>query len=113
MLMSPTRSAAGSRPLADRTGTPVLPWTSRLLPRVFREQVIVPAYADLLLEEGRIRGFRRLFSRGAFVVECLRLGLPAWLWWQGRPTRLFGGIAAGVVVFALLIWIVATNVSYG
>lgn len=99
--------------MADRPEPPALPWTSRLLPRVFRERVIAPAYADLLLETGRRKGLRRLVSRGTFVLECLRLGLPAWLWWQGRPTRLFGGIAAGLVIFAVLIWIVATNVSYG
>lgn len=100
--------------MASRAPTS-LPAVARLLPRVFRERVLEPAYADLLLEE-RVRrpgGGRHLASRCAFVAECLRLGLPAWLWWGGKPTRLSAGVAAGFVVFALLIWVVATNVRYG
>jgi hypothetical protein len=91
-----------------------LPWLARCLPRPFRERVVEPAYADLLLEEQNgVRTADRLAARGVFLVECLRLGLPAWLWWRGRPTRLFRGVAAAVVLVVIAIWIVATRISYG
>ena len=99
--------------MASQPNSP-LPLVARLLPRPFRERVVEPAYADLLLDQDRAHGGTagRLAARGVFALECCRLGLPAWLWWRGRPTRFSQGMAAILALFALLIWIVATQLSY-
>ena len=85
---------------------------ARVLPSEFRERVFEPAWADIVLEEGagpRSRGtvFR---ARAVLLVECLRLGLPQWVWHRGRATRLarraMGAVAIAAVLRILL------NVAY-
>ena len=59
---------------------------ARLLPREFRERVLEPALADLERDE-RGAGGRR-YTRLVLLAECLRIGLPEFVWRRGRLTRL-------------------------
>lgn len=79
-----------------------LRWLARVLPREFRERVFEPALADLRLDEAT-HG-RRDWARVTLVLECLRIGLPQYLWRRRRPTRaalLLGATAVVVAVAAM------------
>ena len=78
---------------------------ARLLPREFRERVFEPAWADLQLDERQPAAAQRLSWVGSLVLvaECVRLGLPQYLWRRGRPTRLAVGTLALLVVVSLLV----------
>ena len=62
---------------------------ARALPKEFRERVFDPSLADIRLDELHAR---RPLARAILVLECLRLGLPQYLWRRGRPT------AAGIAI---------------
>lgn len=76
-----------------------------LLPADFRERVFEPALTDLWLDEtGRdARPRERWVARFVIIAECLRLGLPQFVWRRGRPTRLGGALVAAMLVVSLLV----------
>ena len=69
---------------------------ARALPQEFRERVFEPALDDIRLDEAG--GPPRRAARIVLLLECLRLGVPAYLWRRGRPT-----VAAVAIVVALAI----------
>lgn len=83
----------------------VLQAFARLLPADFRERVFEPALTDLWLSEGGVdaRSSRRWVARLVIVAECVRLGLPQFVWRRGRPTRLGGALVAAMLVVSLLV----------
>ena len=84
----------------------VLRWFARVLPREFRERVFEPALADLQL--GEAAGTRRPWARTMLALECLRIGLPQYLWRRSRPTRT--AVALGVA--AIVVTLVAVQRRY-
>jgi hypothetical protein len=82
----------------------VLQAFARLLPGDFRERVFDPALADLWLDEGGIdaRRSRRWVARLVIIAECLRIGIPQFVWRRGRPTRLGGVLLVATLVGGLL-----------
>jgi hypothetical protein len=84
-------------------------WILRVLPRLlppeFRERVLEPALADLEHEErsSHVRRSRQWLARTILIAECLRLGVPQFVWRRGRPTR-FG--LSVVAVILLLVWLI-------
>jgi hypothetical protein len=82
-------------PEPDRT----LWWLRAVLPRGFRERVVEPALSDLRLAE--LEGGRRWTARVALVAECIRIGLPQYLWQRRRPTKFAVVLGAAAVVVAL------------
>jgi hypothetical protein len=77
----------------------------RLLPREFRERVLEPAIADLEHEErsSRLPRSRQWLALTVLTAECLRLGVPQFVWRRGRPTRLGLSVLAVILLLALLI----------
>lgn len=77
---------------ADR----ILHFVARALPREFRERVFEPALADLRIHENGApsNGLARVF----LAFECLRIGLPQYVWRRGRPTRLGVTLACALLV---------------
>jgi hypothetical protein len=75
------------------------------MPADFRERVFEPAMIDLWLDEaGREATPRgRWLARFVIIAECLRLGLPQYVWRRGRPTQLGGALAAAMLVVSLLV----------
>ncbi len=73
-----------------------------VLPREFRERVFEPALADLLLAEQDVpASWRRAFlARIVLLVECLRIGLPRFVWERGRLTRLARAVLVVLLVIA-------------
>lgn len=63
----------------------------RLLPREFRERVFEPALSDLAPDDSRV----------LFCADCLRLGLPLFVWRRGRPTRMAMVILVGLALGVL------------
>jgi hypothetical protein len=84
-----------------RTDDRVLRRFAHVLPREFRERVFEPALADIRLDE---LTRRRPFARLILAAECLRLGLPQYVWARRRPTKLgitlaiAATVAVGVIV---------------
>jgi len=76
-----------------------LRWLAAVLPREFRERVLEPALADLLLSE--LTSGRRRFARLTLIAECLRIGLPQHLWHHRRPTRAALVLGAAAIVVAV------------
>ena len=79
---------------------------SRVLPREFRERVFEPACTDLILEHHSdgYTNARALRAQLVIALECLRIGLPQFLWHHGRPTRAarLGFVAVAVVAFLVM-----------
>ena len=77
----------------------------RLLPQEFRERVLEPALADVEHEErsSRVRRSRRWLALTILIAECLRLGVPQFVWRRGRPTRLGLSVLAVILLLILLI----------
>ena len=78
-----------------------------LLPREFGDRVLRPAWDDLRIEELSGRGPAspggRLGRRLHLLLECLRLGLPQYVWLRGRPTRLAQLVGSALLVVALVL----------
>ena len=78
-----------------------------LLPKEFGDRVLRPAWDDLRFDELSGRGAAsptgRLGQRLHLLLECLRLGLPQYLWFRGRPTRLAQLVGTGLLVVGLVL----------
>lgn len=78
-----------------------------LLPREFGDRVLQPAWDDLRFNElsdpGSTSRTGRLGRRLHLLLECLRLGLPQYLWCHGKPTRLARVVGTGVLVVAIVL----------
>jgi hypothetical protein len=81
-------------------GDRALRWFARALPREFRDRVFEPALADLRLDEAG--GERRRWARVTLALECMRLGLPQYLWRRRRPTRAAIALGVGAIVVTLV-----------
>jgi len=79
---------------------------ARALPLEFRERVFEPALADIRLSDAD--GTSRRWARTVLVIECLRLGVPRYLWRRGRPTR----AAFALVAVVLLVVLAAARLRY-
>jgi len=90
---------------------------ARVLPGEVRERVFEPALADLLLDHaergaGQAQSSRRLTLAGlVLVLEAFRIGLPAYLWRAGSPTRAGRVVVALLMVGAMLL-VLVRSVSY-
>jgi hypothetical protein len=82
-----------------RTDDRVLRRFAHVLPREFRERVFEPALADIRLDE---LTRRRPFARLILAAECLRLGLPQYVWARRRPTKLGITLAVAIAVAMLV-----------
>lgn len=87
---------------------------ARCLPREFRERVFEPAIGDYRLELASRRpgASRRLAGELWFVAECLRIGVPQFVWMRGRPTRAGRIAALAVIVVVGAVWLGVVRAGY-
>ena len=87
---------------------------ARCLPREFRERVFDPAIEDHRLEVAT-KGLgvtRRLARELWFVAECLRLGVPQFLWRRGQRTPAGRIAALLVLVGSGVVWVGVMRAGY-
>ncbi len=110
--MTFTRASLPSRVPVSRMADKdtVIRALAHLLPSDFRERVFEPALSDLHLDEAHSSTRAgRFLARALLVAECLRLGVPDYLWRRGRPTRL-GTVLVGI---GLAVALVFQRMNYG
>jgi hypothetical protein len=88
----------------------ILRIVARLVPAEFRERVLEPTVDDLRREEAEkpTTTSRQWLARVNIAAECLRLGVPQFIWRRRRLTKL--GVT--VVATALLIVLVLQSLRY-
>jgi hypothetical protein len=89
---------------------PLILGLAHVLPREFRERVFEPACTDLMLEHHASGYTNASAIRAQLVIalECLRIGLPQFLWHHGRPTR----AARYGLALAVALILVAMRIAY-
>ena len=85
-------------------------WCARLVPDSFRERVLEPAWADLQLDEARLRlrGARLHLAQIIVAAECFRIATQDALWRRGRATPL----VTMLVVFLAVASVVMMRMQY-
>ena len=78
---------------------------ARLLPAEFRERVLEPAMQDVrrLEAERATTTSRKWLARAAIAVECLRLGVPQFIWRRRRLTKLGVALVATMLVVVVVL----------
>ena len=82
----------------------ILRAVARLLPVEFRQRVLEPTIDDLRRAEAErpTSTSRQLLARTVIAAECLRLGVPQFVWRRRRPTKLGVTLVAAVLLIVVV-----------